>query len=83
MEKVLVEVLLPSANKSFDIYIPLASRMSEVLMLISAALSDLSDGKYKATEDAVLCDATSGIIFNVNMPVAELGIKNCSKLMLI
>lgn len=83
MGKVLVEVILPAANTSYDIYIPLASKMSEVLFLVSNLLSVLSDNKFKATEDAVLCDAESGIIFNINMPIAELGIKNGSKLVLI
>ncbi|MEG6533636.1 methyltransferase [Caldifermentibacillus hisashii] len=83
MNKVLVEIFLPAANQSFDVYIPLESRMSEVLVLVSSLLSDLSDGKYKATHDAVLCDAETGIIFNINMTVFELGIKNGSKLMLI
>ncbi|MCM3476960.1 MULTISPECIES: methyltransferase [Bacillaceae] len=83
MNKVLVEICLPAANQSFDVYIPLESRMSEVLVLVSSLLSDLSDGKYKATQDAILCDAETGIIFNINMTVFELGIKNGSKLMLI
>lgn len=83
MNKILVEIFLPAANMSFDVYIPLESQMSEVLTLVSSLLSDLSDGKYKATNDAVLCDATTGIIFNINMAIAELGIKNGSKLMLI
>jgi hypothetical protein len=83
VNKVLVEICLPAANQSFDVYIPLESRMSEVLVLVSSLLSDLSDGKYKATQDAILCDAETGIIFNINMTVFELGIKNGSKLMLI
>lgn len=83
MNKVLVEIFLPAANKSFDVYIPLESQMSEVLALVSSLLSDLSDGKYKATGDAVLCDAASGIIYNINLAVAELEIQNGSKLMLI
>jgi len=83
MNKVLVEIILPAADQSFDVYIPLDSRMSEVLVLVSSLLSDLTDGKYKATPNAVLCDAASGIIFNINMAIAELGIKNGSKLMLI
>lgn len=83
MNKVLVEIFLPAAAESYDVYIPLDSQMSEVLTLVSSLLSDLSGGKYKATPDAVLCDAESGIIFNINMAVAELGIQNGSKLMLI
>ena len=82
-EKALVEIIVPAAGTSFDVYIPLASRMSDVLELVSGALSELTDGKYKATGDAVLCDADSGIIYNVNIEVVELGIKNGSRLMLI
>ena len=83
MNKILVEIFLPAANRSFDVYVPLESKMSEVTLLVSSLLSELSDGKYKATDDAVLCDAKTGIIFNMNMRVFELGIKNGSKLMLI
>ncbi|WP_413306415.1 methyltransferase [Bacillus sp. 1P10SD] len=83
MNKVLVEIFLPAANRSFDVYLPLESKMSEVLVLVSTLLSDLSDGKYKAMGNPVLCDTSSGIIFNINMAVAELGIQNGSKLMLI
>lgn len=81
--KVLVEIFLPAADRSFDVYIPLESQMYEVVALVSSLLSDISDGKYKATGNEVLCDAESGIIFNINMAVAELGIQNGSKLMLI
>lgn len=83
MNKVLVEIFLPAAGRSFDVYLPLESQMSEVVMLVSALLSDLSDGKYKANDNAVLCDAATGIIYNINMAIAELGITNGSKLMLI
>ena len=81
--KALVEISVPAAGEKFDVFIPLDSKMGEVLKLVSAVLSDLSDGKYKASNEAVLCDAKTGTIFNVNMEVAELGIQNGSQLMLI
>lgn len=81
--KALVEISVPAAGQKYDVYIPLESKMSQVVKMVAAALSDLSDGKYKATDEAILCDAETGIIFNVNIEVAELGIKNGSRLMLI
>lgn len=81
--KALVEISVPASGSKFDVLIPLESKMGDVLKLVSAALSDLSDGRYKASNDAVLCDAKTGIIYNINMEVAELGIKNGSRLMLI
>lgn len=81
--KALVEVSVPAASQKFDVYIPLESKMSEVIQLVAGALGDLSDGKYKASGESILCDAETGMIFNVNMEVAELGIKTGSRLMLI
>lgn len=81
--KILVEISVPAAAQKYDVYIPLESRMSDVVAMVSTALSDLSGGKYKATKDAILCDADTGVIFNVNIEVAELGIQNGSRLMLI
>ena len=81
--KALVEIIVPAAAQKYDVYIPLDSKMSDVVRMVAGALSDLSGGKYKATETAILCDAKTGIIYNINMEVAELGIKTGSQLMLI
>lgn len=81
--KALVEISVPASGEKFDVFIPLESKMSEVLKLVSDALTELSNGKYRATNEAVLCDVETGIIFNINMEVAELGIKTGSRLMLI
>lgn len=81
--KVLVEISVPAAGRTYDVYIPLESKMSEVVKMVAGALSDLSEGKYKATDEAILCDAETGTVFDVNIEVAELGIKTGSRLMLI
>lgn len=81
--KALVEIFVPAAGEKFDVYIPLDIKMYEVVQMVSKALADLAHGKYKATKDSVLCDADTGMIFNINMEVAELNIRNGSRLMLI
>ncbi|MEE0863275.1 MAG: methyltransferase [Lachnospiraceae bacterium] len=81
--KALVEVYVPAAEQTYDVYIPLESKMNEVVYLLSNALSDLSNGKFKATDETIVCDAKTGIIYNINIEVAELGIKTGSRLMLI
>lgn len=81
--KVLVEVIVPAAGKKFDVFIPIESKLGEVLKLLAIALSELSEGKYKASDNVVLCDGDTGVILNVNMEVSELHIKNGSGLMLI
>lgn len=83
MNKLLVEVVVPAADMSVDMYIPLESKLSEVISLMAKAISDMTNGKYQATQDAILCEAGTGMIYNINMEVAELGLQNGSKLLLI
>ena len=83
MSKVLVEVVVPAADTKFDVYVPVDVKMSEVKSLITGIISDLTEGKFVGDENSVLCDFETGIIFNINMIVFDLGIKNGSKLMLI
>ncbi len=81
--KILAEVIVPGAGKKFDVFIPVESRFSEVTKLVSIALSELTEGKYYATAESVLCDADTGAIYNINLTVGELNLKNGSRLMLI
>lgn len=83
MNKVLVEVLLPASGEVYDVRISLDSQLGEVAMLIVKQLEDLSNGRFIANDTTVLCDAESGKILDINKFVAELGIKNGSRLMLI
>ena len=83
MEKIIVEVYVPSAEEKFDIFIPLTSKMSEIINLVIAALNEFVDGKYKKTKDSILCEAETGKIYDINKSVQELEIKNGSKLILI
>lgn len=83
MDKVLVEIFAPVVGESYDVFIPQTSKMSEIVLLVSKSISDLSGGKFKPSESTILCDADSGNIFNINLSVYELEIRNGSKLILI
>lgn len=83
MHKILVEIYNPASNHTFDVFIPLESKLYEVTLLLSNAVSELSNGFYKATEQTALCDRSSGQVLDINLTVEELGLKNGSKLMLL
>ncbi len=83
MRKVLVEVFVPVIDATYDAFIPITSQMSEVLELLKKAVTDLSNGRFVATEETAICYRENGAIININMTVYELGIHNGSKLMLI
>lgn len=83
MERILVEVYVPVTGKSYDIFIPLEERMSNVLEMIKKAVADLSENTFKPDEYTAICYRREGTIVNINMSVYELGLKNGSQLMLI
>ena len=83
MDNILVEVFLPAANRTYDVFIPLKIKLYEVTKLLAHTFTELSGGYFTASEDTVLCDKVSGTILNINMSAEELGLKNGAKLMLI
>lgn len=83
MDKILVEIYVPAAHEKFDVLLPKSSKMGEIINLVATTFSQLLVGKYKKTKDALLCDANTGDIYDVNQSVQELHIQNGAKLMLI
>ena len=82
-DKILVEVFLPAVNQSYDAYIPFNMKLHEVEALLVGAFAALSDGYFKASHQAVLCDKDTGILLDINKSAQELGLQNGSRLMLI
>jgi hypothetical protein len=83
MNKALVEIFVPAAQKSFDIYIPLCGRLYETLSLLNKAISELTAGEFMASPETALCDRETGNILDINSSVAKLNLQNGSRLMLI
>ena len=81
--KYLVEVLLPAAQKRFDMRIPADSQWGEITQLVAAIAEDLSGGSFRAAPQTVLCDAETGKFFDIDMTAAALGLRNGSQLILI
>ncbi|MCM3567292.1 methyltransferase [Neobacillus mesonae] len=84
MSKILVEVYSPAAGSSYDAFIPLESKMYEVAYLLANTVSELSQGYFKANpEQTIICDRSTGQVFDINRTVEELGLENGAKLMLL
>lgn len=83
MRKILVEVYLPAALKSYDILIPEEMKIAQAAGLIGGALEQLSGNLYCASSTPMLCDRETGEILGVDMTIGELDLYNGSRLMLI
>lgn len=83
MDKILINVYVPIINESYDMMISPVIKTSELLTLVKKAVSELSDGRFIANTNNVLCLRNDGTIININLSAFESGIENGSKLMLI
>ncbi|MFD0671944.1 methyltransferase [Cohnella sp. GCM10027633] len=83
MDRILVEVYVPALGRTFDAYIPAASKLREVESLLAGALSELSDGAFVPAPDTSLCERKSGSALDINRSAVELGLMNGTRLMLI
>ena len=82
MDKLLIEVHVPSIGNTFDMWIPRNARVFDLLPLITTAVVRLSDGMF-VTNDVALCNGITGAIYSNNVSVDDMQLKNGSHLMLI
>ena len=78
MDKILVNIFVPIINSSYDMFIPVSLKVYTVLELIKKSVAEMSDGRFIANENNVLCFRG-----DINLSVLETEIKNGSRLMLI
>lgn len=83
MNKIMVEIYLPAAGKSYDVRIPASSRIGEIIPLVEICLAELEEGYFVTSKDTVLCDKNTGMTLDVNLTPSEMGILNGTKLMMI
>ena len=82
MNKLLIEVYVPSISRSFDVFIPRNARAFELLQLLTVAVAKLSDDLF-IPNNAALCNGRTGLIYANNMSVNDMKLQNGSRLMLI
>ena len=82
MNKILVEVKLPAAGLSYDMFVPDSMQIGTLTMLAASVLSRLSGGAYIVGEHAVLCEQKTGAQFNPDARIFETNIRNGTKLLL-
>jgi len=81
--KVLIELIVPSIDEKYDIFIPINLKVGEILNLINKSLKDINYGLYKPDVVRKLYDCSNGETFNLNDLVINTDIRNGSKLVLV
>ena len=83
MSELFVQIYLPSFNKTFDLKVSNTLKVYELQKMIYDLLKSEINTKALQKSKPVLCDKESGAIFNINLSLQELHLRNGSQLMLI
>lgn len=81
-DKILLEVCLPAAERSFDIRIPRQLKVAQTIDMLLEFLKKQEE-EYIPTRESVLCDMESGRAFDCNAFIDTLGLHDGSKVMLV
>ena len=81
--KILIELSVPSIEKSYDIFIPINKKIGTMKNLIEEALVELSEEAYIIKEDTNLYSQETGKIYDVNTSIKDTDLKNGSRVILI
>lgn len=83
MNKIIVEIFVPIAERSFEAFLPSHLAGYEALQLVIKIAADLTGGLFVANDETALCRMEDGSVLSLNQPVWKMGLQNGDKLSLI
>lgn len=81
--KYLIEVRLPAGDLTYDMFVSASMQIGTITQLASQAFTMLSSGVYQGNENTLLCEQTTGQIYDCNKRVCETNIKNGTKVFIL
>lgn len=81
--KILVELIVPDIDETFDVYIPVNRKIGNIIVLLVKSVKELSNGIYVGTEKTSLYDISTGDKYPINVLVRETNIRNASKIIMM
>ncbi len=81
--KVLVKLIVPELDATFDVFIPVNELVWKIKKLILKSVSDLNNVNISNDLDCVLINKDNSKIYNNNEIILETDIRNSSEIILI
>ena len=74
--KVLVELVVPTIETSFDVYLPINKRIGNIITLLNKTVSELSEGCYEGTSSTALYNRETSQKYEINTLLYNTDIRN-------
>ena len=81
--KIVVQLIVPEIDKSFDIYLPINKKVGNIINLINTTISELSDGELKLSPSNSLYNVDTKEKYVSDILLANTNIRNGTRLILV
>jgi hypothetical protein len=81
--KVCVDLIVPSIEERYNVFIPINKKTIEIIFLLNKAISDITDGSFAMSDKLSLINATDGTVYDVDNTFLENNILNGAKIILL
>lgn len=81
--KVCVDLVVPSIEEKYNVFIPINKKTIEIIFLLNKAINEMTDGVFPMSDTLSLINAEDGSIYDTDRTFYEMGILNGSKLILL
>ena len=83
MNKILVNLNVPTIERKYNLWIPNNKTIYEVIKLMVKGINELNDGEYTPKKMPMLYNKTTGTAYDLNLTVEGANIKNGTEIILI
>lgn len=81
--KVFIKLLIPEIDKSYDVSLPVNKRIGNIINLLNATISEMSNGELKPSKNNVLYNVRTGEKYMPNTLLLNTNIRNGTILVLL
>lgn len=81
--KVLVELIVPVLEESYDIFIPVNHKVGDVVHVLSKVVSNMSTGYFVMSKKNCLYSGDTGDMYLFDQLIIDTDIRNGSKIILM
>lgn len=81
--KVCVDLIVPSIEERYNVFIPVNKKTIEIIFLLNKAISDMTDRSFPMSDKLSLINAEDGTVYNVENTFLENNILNGARIILI
>ena len=81
--KINVDVLVPSINETYSLFIPINKNVGEIICLLNQAINELTEGIFPISSNLSLINLYTGDVYDINLLVKNNKILDGSKLVLL